>query len=82
MKVEKNKEIKYEIVQHIGTISEKENFKKEMNIISWNQRIPVYDIRSFRINKDGKKCPLKGLSLDKHDVTVLRDLLNSLNLEE
>lgn len=75
------KEFTYEVIEHIGNISEKEIYSKEVNIISWNERTPVYDIRGFRIDKDGNKYPLKGISLEKQDVIALRDLLNGLDLE-
>lgn len=75
------KEFTYEVVEHIGNISEKDTYSKEVNLISWNERNPMYDIRGFRVGKDGKKYPLKGISLEKHDLIALRDLLNSLNLE-
>lgn len=76
------KEFTYEVISHLGNIASKgENFSKELNIISWKGRKPVYDLRAWRINKDGIKYPLKGISLEKSDVIALRDLLASLNLE-
>ena len=41
-------EIKYEIVEKIGIVSEGNNgWNKELNLISWNEREPVYDIRTW-----------------------------------
>ena len=39
-------EIKYEIKEKIGVISENDKgWTKELNLISWNDREPKYDIR-------------------------------------
>ena len=41
-------EIKYEVVDKIGIVSEGNNgWNKELNLISWNDREPVYDIRTW-----------------------------------
>ena len=41
-------EIKYEVVDKIGIVSEGNNgWNKELNLISWNEREPVYDIRTW-----------------------------------
>lgn len=46
------RELSYEVIEHVGTISEKNGYSKEVNIISWNGRPPVCDIRGFRIGED------------------------------
>ena len=34
----------FEIVEHIGVLSQTNNgWKKELNLVSWNGREPVYD---------------------------------------
>nr|WP_312059949.1 hypothetical protein [Anaerotignum sp.] len=39
-------EIKYDIVKQIGVLSENaKGWRKEFNLISWNDRAPKYDIR-------------------------------------
>ena len=39
---------KFEIVKHIGKLSYINNgYTKELNFISWNNREPVYDIRTW-----------------------------------
>ena len=38
----------YKIYKHIGNISEPDNgWTKELNYISWDDREPVYDIRTW-----------------------------------
>lgn len=41
-------QINYEIKEHIGIISESKNgWTKELNLISWNDNDPKYDIREW-----------------------------------
>ena len=41
-------EIKYEIVKHICVLSEdNKGWKKELNLVSWNDGTPKYDIRTW-----------------------------------
>ena len=41
-------DIKYEIIEHIGVLSESpRGWKKELNRISWNGGAPKYDIRDW-----------------------------------
>lgn len=51
------KNVKCEIVKHYGVICKKKSYQKEVNLISWNGREPVLDIRNFRISPDGERCP-------------------------
>lgn len=40
--------VNYEIVKQIGVISEsKAGWTKELNLISWNDREPKYDLRDW-----------------------------------
>ena len=38
-------EIKYEITEEIGILSERSGWTKELNMVSWNDRDPKFDIR-------------------------------------
>lgn len=75
------KELSYDVIEHVGTISEKNGYSKEVNIISWGGRPPVCDIRAFRVGKDGKKYPLKGISMSKADLAALKELLHDVDME-
>lgn len=71
-------EIKYEIIKKIGVISKASSgWAKELNLISWNDRDPKYDLRDW--SADGSKMG-KGVTLSKDELISLRDLLNSLEL--
>ena len=74
--------IKYEVIRHIGTISEKGSYTKEVNIISWSGRPPVCDIRGFRVGSDGNKYPLKGISMSREDLVSLKGLLSQIDFSE
>ena len=71
-------DIKYEIVRKIGVLSKATSgWGKELNLISWNDREPKYDIRDW--SADAQKMG-KGVTLSKEELLALRDLLNSLEL--
>lgn len=70
--------INYDIVKHIGELSEsKRGWKKELNFISWNDREPKYDLRDWEA--DHSKMG-KGLTLSKDELINLRDILNEMEL--
>lgn len=71
-------DIKYEIVRKIGVISKAgSGWAKELNLVSWNDREPKYDIRDW--SADGSKMG-KGVTLSKDELIALRDLLNNMEL--
>ncbi len=71
----------WEIVKAFGQFSEeRKNYTREVNLIAWNQATPVYDIRGWRVGKDGQSHPLKGLSLSREELIALRDILQSIDL--
>lgn len=74
------KEIKFEIVEHIGVITKTDTYTKELNRVSWNGRKPVYDVRSWKSGDDSTKSPLKGISLSEEDILALKELLNELEV--
>lgn len=71
-------EIKYEITQNLGTLSESaKGWYKELNLVSWNDREPKYDIRDW--SPDHEKMG-KGVTLTKDELSQLKSLLNSLDI--
>lgn len=67
--------IKYEIVEHIGVLSENaKGWKKELNLISWNDRDPKYDIRDWDENHEKMG---KGVTLSKEELQSLYTLIES-----
>lgn len=71
-------DIKYEIVKKIGILSTSASgWAKELNLISWNDREPKYDLRDW--SADGSKMG-KGVTLTKDELSALKALLNSMEL--
>ncbi len=71
-------EIKFEILKKIGVLSKSASgWAKEVNLISWNDREPKYDIRDWA--PDGEKMG-KGVTLSKEELLALKGLLNSIEL--
>jgi hypothetical protein len=67
--------IKYEIIEEIGVLSETEKgWKKEINLVSWNEREPKYDIRDWSENHEKMG---KGITLSKDEAMKLRNILNN-----
>ena len=72
-------EIKYEVIEKIGVVSEGTNgWNKELNLISWNEREPVYDIRTWAPDREKMG---KGITITTEEARALRDMLNALNLD-
>lgn len=68
-------EIKYEIIEQLGVLSESEKgWKKELNLISWNGREPKYDLRDWSENHEKMG---KGITLSEEEAIKLRNILNN-----
>ncbi|HBT64272.1 MAG TPA: hypothetical protein DEB10_06385 [Ruminococcaceae bacterium] len=71
-------ELKYEVVKSLGVLSESPSgWTKELNLVSWNNRDPKYDIRDWA--PDHSKMG-KGVTLSGDEIILLRDLLNEIDL--
>ena len=69
----------FEIVKNIGIVSEgKGGWNLELNLVSWGGRPAKYDLRSW--SPDHQKMG-KGSTFSKEELTALKNLLNSVNLE-
>lgn len=66
-------EIKFEVVEHIGVLSESaKGWKKELNLVSWNGAAPKYDIREWAPNREKMG---KGITLLEAEFKALKALL-------
>jgi len=70
------KEFKYEIVEELGVLSEKNGYTKEVNLISYNEAEPKVDIRTWSVDDDGNKKMGKGITLTKEEVEKLIKILD------
>lgn len=69
---------KYTIYKYMGKLSERNNgWVKELNLISWGDREPVYDIRTWNENHTQYG---KGVTMTSKQMTVLKELLNEINV--
>lgn len=68
-------QINFEIIEQLGVLSETEKaWKKELNLISWNNREPKYDIRDWSENHEKMG---KGITLTEDEAKKLRNILNN-----
>lgn len=66
-------DIQYEIVQELGVLSENaKGWRKELNLIRWNNGNPKYDIRDWSPEREKMG---KGTTLTKEEILRLKDLL-------
>ncbi|EDK32587.1 YdbC family protein [Clostridium kluyveri] len=71
-------DIKYDIEETIGIISESpKGWKKELNLISWNNNAPKFDIRDW--SPEHTKMG-KGVTLTNEELKKLKDILNEMKL--
>lgn len=65
-------DIKFEIIEHIATLSEgSRGWAKELNLISWNDKEPKYDLREWA--PDHTKMG-KGITLSKEELMKLKNV--------
>jgi len=73
-------EIKFDIIKNIGVLSEdNKGWKREINIVSWNDRKPKIDIRDW--DEDHIKMR-KGITISKVELDKLKEILNDINIDE
>ena len=66
-------DFKYEIIEEIGVLSESQKgWRKELNLISWNNGTPKYDIRDWAPEHEKMG---KGITLSEEEIRKLKELL-------
>lgn len=71
-------EIKMEVVEQIAVLSESsKGWTKELNLVSWNDREPKYDIREWSPDKSKMS---KGITLSDEEAAVLKRALEERGL--
>ena len=90
-------ELKYEITEKIGVLSENaKGWTKELNMVSWNEHDPKYDIREWANmvswNEHDPKYDIrewapdhsrmgKGVTLTADELAELKELLAGIDLD-
>ncbi len=73
-------EIKFEITKELGVISENaKGWTKELNMVSWNDRDPKFDIREW--SPDHTRMS-KGISMTEEEMKQLVELFNARDEED
>lgn len=68
----------YVVYRYISNLSKSNNgWVKELNFISWNNREPVYDIRTW--NQDYTKYG-KGIMITPKQIFILKELLSEIDI--
>ena len=69
----------FKVGKEIGVLSEGPGgWQKELNLVSWNERDPKYDIREWDANHEKMR---KGVTLTADEVAELKEILNSVDLD-
>jgi len=74
-----NKEFKYEIIEELGILSEKNGYTKEINLISFNEAEPKFDIRTWTLDDEDNRKMGKGITLSKAEVKNLLKILEDFD---
>jgi len=73
-------EIKYDILKNLGTLSDGfKGWKKEVNIISWNDKKAKIDVRDW--DEEHVKMR-KGITVNKAELKQLKEILNQIDIDE
>lgn len=73
----------YDVVQNFDTITTNEatngtKYTKEVNLVSYNDANPVYDIRNWTHMANGDERMGKGITFSLEELKKLKDILNQM----
>ncbi|MBZ4683227.1 MAG: hypothetical protein JG768_651 [Fusobacteriales bacterium] len=72
--------LKFEIIEKLGILSEgSRGWKKEINLVSWNDRKAKIDIRDWDENNEKMG---KGITLTKEELKKLKKILDEIDIDE
>jgi hypothetical protein len=72
-------DLKYEIIERIAILSGKGEWTKELNLVSWGERPPKYDLRDWN-HSQGKMG--KGVTLTEEELMNLNLVFKSLGWDK
>ena len=71
-----DKRIKFEIKKHLGVISTNDSgWSKEINVVSWNDGAPKYDIRDW---DPAHKHMSRGITLKAPEMKKITDIISDM----
>lgn len=70
--------LSYEILEHLAVLSTSpKGWRKELNLVSWNNRPPKFDIREW--SPDHSKMS-KGITLSNEEMSALKNKLLEIDV--
>lgn len=69
----------FRIIKNVFVLPGNKEMKKEMNIISWNGRYPVYDLRLW--SEDHSKMG-KGCTFTTDELKALKDEISKMEVKD
>ena len=74
MPAEKSREVVFELTEHLGVINTyPTGWKKELNLVSWNNAAPKFDIRDWDPDHEHMS---RGITMHPEEAKTLSELLN------
>lgn len=71
-----DRKVTFEIVKHIGVLREHSTgWKKELNIVKWNNGQPKYDIRDW---DEEHTHMTRGVTLTAHEMSTIISLMKDI----
>lgn len=75
----KSDEINYEVIEECGTVAERNGgYELKLRYMSWNGKEPRYDLRSWKVNDEGKEVCSKGIALTGEELEALGNLIKGM----
>ena len=73
-----NDEVKYEVIEKIGVISDNGRASTELRLVSFNDGEPKYDIRPWWEDDKGIEKMGKGIRLTEDELKKLADIVDKV----
>ena len=72
----KGSEINYKVLEECGTVAERKGgYELKLRYMQWNDRDPVYDLRPWKVDDEGKETCGKGITLSGEELENLGILI-------
>lgn len=78
---EKKDELNYKVIEKFGILDSDSKMPKELRLISWNGKDPVYDLRGWSVDENGVEKMTKGVTMDAEELQSLYEILKEMDDE-
>ncbi len=75
------KDFVYVVHQVLGVISDERAIQKRLSIVEWGKHEPKFDIRLWDVRYEDNTKASRGIALSLEEMKKLKEILNSLDLE-